>query len=79
MMFSNANAKESVNGYSKNNGSFVAPYSRSNKDNSYNNNYSTKPNLNYYTGEFGKRAPTWNDKSPNRQNYNRSYSRSRKR
>lgn len=79
MMANYANAKESVRGYSRNDSTFVAPYSRSNRDNSYNNNYSTRPNINTYTGDTGRRAPTWDNKAPSRQVGNRGSGRSRRR
>ena len=37
---------------------------RSAPDRSYNNNYSTSPNINPYTGQQGTRTPTLNDRPP---------------
>ncbi|OZI59990.1 hypothetical protein CAL28_10950 [Bordetella genomosp. 11] len=42
-----------VQGYSRNNGTYVAPHQRSMPDNSLNNNWSTKGNTNPYTGTPG--------------------------
>ena len=57
-----------VNGYTRNNGTYVAPHMRSSPDNSYNNNWSTSPNTNPYTGRQGTNAPTYNDRSPSQNN-----------
>ena len=53
-----------VQGYYRTDGTYVAPHYRSAPDSSYNNNWSTGPNINPYTGKKGTRAPTWNDRSP---------------
>jgi len=42
-----------VEGYTKSNGTYVAPHYRSSPDSSINNNWSTKGNVNPYTGEEG--------------------------
>lgn len=42
-----------VQGYSRSNGTYVAPHQRSMPDNSLNNNWSTKGNTNPYTGTSG--------------------------
>jgi hypothetical protein len=42
-----------VRGYTKRDGSYVAPHWRSAPDSSYNNNWSTSPNVNPYTGPAG--------------------------
>lgn len=65
-----ANADEFVNGYTRRNGTYVAPYVRSSPDRSYNNNWSVAPNVNPYTGQMGTRAPTFNDRPPT---YNQPY------
>ena len=52
-----AEAITSVKGYIKKNGSYVAPYFRSNKDNSKLNNFSTKGNVNIFTGKKGSVNP----------------------
>lgn len=42
-----------VNGYTRDNGTYVAPYSRSSPDSTRDNNYSTRGNVNPYTGQMG--------------------------
>jgi hypothetical protein len=57
-------ADEYVRGYTRKDGTYVNPYTRSSSDSSYNNNYSTSPNVNPYTGQRGTNAPTYNDRTP---------------
>lgn len=57
-------ADQYVSGYTRGNGTYVAPYWRSSPDNSYNNNWSVSPNVNPYTLRRGTLAPTWNDEPP---------------
>lgn len=45
-----------VSGYTRSNGTYVAPHYRSDRDSSFNNNWSTAPNTNPYTGERGTRT-----------------------
>jgi len=47
----------SVKGYLRNDGTYVRPHMRSTPDSSYNNNWSTYPNVNPYTGQQGTRQP----------------------
>jgi hypothetical protein len=42
-----------VRGYTRKDGTYVQPYMRSSPDKNYNNNWSTKPNVNPYTGQKG--------------------------
>jgi hypothetical protein len=42
-----------VQGYSRPNGTYVAPHHRSNPDHNFYNNWSTYPNVNPYTGRTG--------------------------
>ena len=42
-----------VNGYFKSNGTYVAPHYRTSPDATKNNNWSTKGNINPYTGKKG--------------------------
>lgn len=42
-----------VRGYTRSNGTYVAPHYRSNSNGSTLDNYSTKPNINPYTGQMG--------------------------
>jgi hypothetical protein len=45
-----------VRGYTKSNGTYVAPYYRSNPNSNFNDNWSTKPNVNPYTNQSGTRV-----------------------
>ncbi len=47
----------SVAPYIKQNGTYVAPHFRTTPDRSFNNNFSTYPNVNPYTGKVGTRTP----------------------
>ena len=53
-----------VDGYTRKDGTYVPPHSRSAPNNSYNDNWGTSPNGNPYTGKPGTRPPTINDKPP---------------
>ena len=46
----------SVDGHIRSDGTYVAPHMRSNPDRSFNNNWSTNPNVNPYTGQQGTRV-----------------------
>ena len=46
-----------VRGYTRSDGTVVQPYYRTAPDNTTNNNYSTYPNINPYTGREGTIAP----------------------
>lgn len=61
-------ADQYVNGYYRQNGTYVQPYHRTNADNSVYNNYSTKGNTNPYTGQPGYVNPV-----RVQQNYNYNY------
>ena len=67
-----ASADESVRGYTRKDGTYVEPHMRSNPNRSYNDNWSTNPNVNPYTGERGTRAPTFDDRPPPRDSYGSS-------
>lgn len=54
---STSRADEYVNGYYRNNGTYVAPYERTQPNNSLFDNYSSKPNVNPYTGQAGTVNP----------------------
>jgi len=47
----------SVGGYFRRDGTYVQPHMRSAPDSSYNNNWSTSPNVNPYTGRQGTNPP----------------------
>jgi hypothetical protein len=63
---SSAFAQTSVGGYTKSNGTVVAPYSRTNSNTTNTDNYSTQGNSNPYTGTSGTRAQ---DYTPAASNY----------
>jgi hypothetical protein len=46
-----------VKGYFKRDGTYVEPYHRTPPNNTINDNYSTSPNINPWTGKQGTRAP----------------------
>lgn len=47
-----------VNGYMKSNGTYVSGHYRSSPDNTTDNNWSTRGNVNPYTGRIGTRNPS---------------------
>jgi hypothetical protein len=47
----------SVKGHYRRDGTYVQPHMRSTPDSSFNNNWSTSPNINPYTGQQGTRQP----------------------
>jgi hypothetical protein len=57
--FAPAQADTYVHGYTRNNGTYVAPHYRSSPDNSYNNNWSVQGNINPHTGAYGTHAPRY--------------------
>ena len=52
-----ADAQTHVHGYTTRNGTYVAPYVRTNPNNTIYDNYSTRPNVNPYTGQEGTVNP----------------------
>lgn len=66
-----ADAQQRVDGYTRRDGTYVQPYTRSTPNNSYNDNWGVRGNQNPYTGQMGTGSPTWNDRSPsyNQQHY----------
>lgn len=57
---SNLNAQTQVNGYYKSNGTYVQPHYRSNANTTTLDNWSTKGNVNPYTGKKGTKSPSYN-------------------
>ena len=55
-----------VKGYTRSDGTYVQPHTRSAPNKSYNDNWSTSPNTNQNTGKQGTNQPTWDDKAPSR-------------
>ena len=59
-----ARGADYVRGYTRSNGTYVAPYHRTHADHNFYNNWSTYPNINPYTGQIGTRltppSSSWN-------------------
>jgi hypothetical protein len=51
-------ASKQVNGYTKRDGTYVAPHHRSDPNRTQRDNYSSKPNVNPYNGKRGTKEPT---------------------
>jgi len=61
-----------VSGYTKSNGTYVMPHYRTAPNNTINDNFSTRPNINPYTGKQGTISPTYTS-SPTYNYSNPSY------
>lgn len=61
-------ADQKVNGYYKKNGTYVESYRRTKADRTYNNNYSTRGNVNPYHGARGTKPRDEDTYRPNRRN-----------
>jgi hypothetical protein len=48
-----------VDGYTRNNGTYVAPHYQTNPNSTQRDNYGTIGNQNPYTGQFGTRKSQW--------------------
>lgn len=48
-----------VDGYTRSNGTYVAPYARTNPDATQYNNYNTLGNYNHHNGQVGTRSPRY--------------------
>lgn len=59
-----AYGQEYVHGYTRSDGTYVAPYYRSEPDDTVTNNYSYEGNVNPYTGEVGTNQYTHDETSP---------------
>lgn len=55
---SGAHAQVHVKGHIRSDGTYVAPHVRTAPNNSTSDNWSTKPNVNPYTGQEGRANPT---------------------
>lgn len=53
-------------GYTKKDGTYVAPSRATNPNRTRNDNWSTKPNVNPYTGKAGTKSPDYGYKPPKR-------------
>lgn len=56
-------ADKCVSGYTKSNGTYVKPYYRTNSNSITSDNYSTKGNINPYTGQVGTKDAYSNSNS----------------
>lgn len=52
-------SNHSVGGYTNSHGTYVAPYQATNPNSTQMDNYSTRGNINPYTGAVGTRTPRW--------------------
>ena len=52
-----AQTAHAVRGYTRSDGTYVAPHYQSNADSTRTNNYSSQPNINPYTGQAGTIDP----------------------
>lgn len=58
-----------VNGYTKSNGTYVQGYYRTAPNSTINDNFSTAPNVNPYTGKQGSITPSYYDSYNNSNSY----------
>lgn len=54
-------SKVNVRGYYRSNGTYVQPHHRSDPDGNSYNNWSSKGNINPYTGKSGTKPPGYNE------------------
>jgi hypothetical protein len=54
---SESSSSNSVRGYTKKDGTYIAPHKRTNPNQTQRDNWSSKPNYNPYTGKEGKKEP----------------------
>ena len=59
-----------VNGYTRSNGTYVAPYVRTSPNQNFNDNWPTKSNTNPYTGQVGTKVNQENMGNSNLRYYN---------
>jgi hypothetical protein len=71
-----ASAQVYVHGYTKSDGTYVAPHYRSSPDGNPYNNYSTIGNVNPYTGQPGTKNPNSNSSNGSYGSYSNPYSNS---
>ena len=53
----NATSSHNVRGYTKKDGTYVAPHKATNPNRTERDNWSSKPNINPYTGKPGAKEP----------------------
>lgn len=63
LMATSAAAQVGVSGHYRSNGTYVAPHVRTNPNNTVNDNWTTRPNVNPYTGQAGTRSPSYGSSS----------------
>lgn len=54
-----AHADVYVQGYTRSNGTYVQPHYRSSPNSTTSDNWSTKGNVNPYTGQYGTKSPSY--------------------
>jgi len=54
-----AQSSHSVRGYTRSNGTYVQPHHRTDRNATRNDNWTTRPNVNPYTGTTGTRSPSY--------------------
>ena len=59
LLASSVSAQTHVSGYTTKRGTYVAPAVRSNANNTQKDNYSSKGNVNPYTGKIGTKTPKY--------------------
>ncbi|WP_200859533.1 hypothetical protein [Bdellovibrio bacteriovorus] len=67
-----ASADTYVNGYYRKNGTYVQPHYRSDTNSTRSDNWSTKGNVNPYTGAYGTKNPYGSGSSYNNNSYGNS-------
>jgi Ni/Co efflux regulator RcnB len=60
-----AQGTQQVNGYTRSNGTYVQPYTKTTSDGTNTNNYSTQGNSNPNTGQTGTKAPDYSQQAQN--------------
>lgn len=63
-----AQRSHSVRGYMRSNGTYVQPHHSTNPNATRNDNWTTRPNVNPYTGRVGTRSPSY---TPSYRSYGR--------
>lgn len=72
LIATSAAAQVGVSGYYRSNGTYVAPHVRTNPNNTINDNWTTRPNVNPYTGRVGTRSPSYGSSNYGSSNYGSS-------
>lgn len=66
-----AQSSTKVRGYTRSDGTYVQPHHRTTPNTTRNDNWTTRPNVNPYTGRIGTRAPDYSPRTytPRRSRY----------